>query len=164
MRVGGGYWGLGPLRFEICHFPVNFLVKKGCSLSFERVKWNFTVFPPLGKMLLLEKILLKARARNTSWFTAIFDSPAGSTPRLDQASSEMQSFHLLLDWPLGRFLVGATSKTCLASLPRGILDAWTNYRRGRSIYSGKWFNIQGFTNFTVAHFFAKFPSLPLYLK
>jgi len=40
--------------------------------------------------------------------------------------SEMQLLHLDLGRPLGRFAVGLASKTCLACLSCGILDAWTN--------------------------------------
>ena len=32
------------LDFEIWQFPIKRLVKKGCFLSFEWVKWNFTTF------------------------------------------------------------------------------------------------------------------------
>ena len=50
MGVGRGQGNLGPLLdFQIFYFPIKFLAKIYCSLSFERVKWNFTMVAPLGK-------------------------------------------------------------------------------------------------------------------
>ena len=66
------------------------------------------------------------RTWNTSRSTSIPDSSAGSTPRRDQARSEMQLLHL--GRPLGRFHVGLASRACLTSLSWGILDTWPNYR------------------------------------
>ena len=46
----GGRWSKAPLEFEIWHFPIKFLAKKGRFLSFEWVKSNFATFgPPLEK-------------------------------------------------------------------------------------------------------------------
>ena len=56
------------------------------------------------------------RTWNTSRSTAISDGSAGSTPRRDQARSEMHSLHLGLGWSLNRFSVGLASWTCLANL------------------------------------------------
>jgi len=55
------------LDFEISHFPIKFLAKKGCFLGLERVKRNFTTFGPLENFfwLLLEKKL----PTPTYWFT-----------------------------------------------------------------------------------------------
>ena len=47
-RKGGG---LAPLDFEIVHFSIAFLAKKGRFLSFEKEKWNFTIFGPPWKYL-----------------------------------------------------------------------------------------------------------------
>ena len=66
------------------------------------------------------------RTWNISWSTVISDSSNDSTPRWDQAMSEMQSLHLGLGQPLGRFAVDLASKTCLASLSCGILHGRTN--------------------------------------
>jgi len=63
------------------------------------------------------------RTWNTSRSTAISDSSAGPTPRRYQT---MQSLHVVLGRPLGRFLVGLASRTCLVSLSLGILDTWPN--------------------------------------
>jgi len=68
------------------------------------------------------------RTWNISRSTAISDSSSDSTPRWDQAMSEMQSLHLGLGRPLGRFAVGLASKACLASLLYGVLDTWPNKR------------------------------------
>jgi len=57
LRLGQKHWrwkgeqvGLAFLDFEILHFLITFLTKKGC-FSFEREKFNFTTFrpPPLEK-------------------------------------------------------------------------------------------------------------------
>jgi len=45
--------GEGPLEFEIWCFPIKFLAKQGCSLSFELVKWNFTIVGTTGKIFWL---------------------------------------------------------------------------------------------------------------
>jgi len=39
------------IHFEIFIFPIIFLAKKGCLLSFERKKWNFTIFVHPTKVL-----------------------------------------------------------------------------------------------------------------
>jgi len=52
----------------------------------------------------------------TSQSTAISHSSAGSTPRRDQARSEMQLLHPSLGRPLGRFPVDLARRTCLTSL------------------------------------------------
>ena len=62
------------------------------------------------------------RTWNTSRSTEISNSSAGPTPRGDQA---MQSLHVVLGRPLGRFPAGLASMTCLASLSLGI---WTHGR------------------------------------
>jgi len=62
------------------------------------------------------------RTQNTIWSTAISGNSAGSTPRQDQSRSEMQP------QPLVRFPMGLASRTCLTSLPWGILDTYLNQR------------------------------------
>jgi len=41
-----GAEGLTPLDFEIWHFPIHFFVQNCYSVSFEMVKWNFTMVGP----------------------------------------------------------------------------------------------------------------------
>ena len=47
-----------PLDFEIWHFPIKFLDKKGCFLCFDWVKWIFIIFGPA-----LEKSFRRSRVR-----------------------------------------------------------------------------------------------------
>ena len=61
-------------------------------------------------------------SRNIPWSAAISDSSAGSTPRKEQARSEVQSLHLLLGRPPDRFSVDVANRTCLVSLSWDILD------------------------------------------
>jgi len=49
MGVGRGGQGLSSLDFQIWYFPINILVEKCISLSFELLKWNFTTVVPPGK-------------------------------------------------------------------------------------------------------------------
>jgi len=53
-------------------------------------------------------------------------SASGSTPRRDQARSEMHLLHLSLGRNLGRFPEILASRACLTSLPVGIVDTWPN--------------------------------------
>ena len=64
----------------------------------------------------------------TSRSTAISDSSTASTPRRDQARSEMQSLHLVLGRPLGLFPAGLPTSTCLANLSWDFLDTWPRQR------------------------------------
>jgi len=50
--------------------------------------------------------------------------------------------------------MGLDTRTCLANLSRDILSAWPNHCSW-DLYLEKWLDIQGFTNFTAAHFNAK---------
>ena len=54
----GERWDLAFLDFEIWHFSITFLAKKGRFICFPKEKWNFTAFRPHLKRslwLLLEK-------------------------------------------------------------------------------------------------------------
>jgi len=66
------------------------------------------------------------RTQNTSRSTAIPDSSVGSTPRRDQARSEVQTLHLVFGRPLGCFPVDLASRTCLTSL------SWAFWIHGRT--------------------------------
>ena len=59
-------------------------------------------------------------------------SDSFSTLRQDQPRSKIQSRHLVLDRPPGRFPAGATRRTCLANLPWDILGTWPNHH-GRNL-------------------------------
>jgi len=99
----------------------------------------------------------------------ISDIPAGSEPRRGQTWSEMQSLHLALGWPLGRFPVDMANRT--SSIFRGALwtRAWTNVA-GISRFGGEVAQHSGLHEVhncalcrEVSHrgLFAKIPSLSL---
>ena len=91
------------------------------------------------------------RTRNVSWFCF---QQSQIVPGWDQARSEVCSLHPVLVQTLGHLPVGVTNRTCLANLSWYILGTWTNQRNWH-LYSEQWLNIQGFTNFTIAHFVTK---------
>jgi len=51
LLVGVGRWDLAFLDFEIWHFSITFLGKKGRFICFQKEKWNFTTFSPPWKDL-----------------------------------------------------------------------------------------------------------------
>ena len=93
------------------------------SSNFDLIIHSFIFIPafPLGRVAGLEGT--NTRTRNTSRFSAISNSSAGSTPRRNQ-----EPRHLVLGRPLGHFSVGAASRICFADLSSGILVAWPNQR------------------------------------
>ena len=66
------------------------------------------------------------RTQNTSRSTAISHSSAGSTPRRDQARSEVQTLHLGFGRLLGCFPLDLASRNCLTSL------LWTFWTHGQT--------------------------------
>jgi len=70
-----------PLDFKILHSPIKVLAKKGCFLSFETEKWNFTIFGRPSKILF--GYLRKIHYRPPTWKTSFRSPCVHSTASLE---------------------------------------------------------------------------------
>jgi len=90
--------------------------------------------------------------RNASRFSATSDISAGSTRDKPVGDVITPSGPW---WTSGPLPVGVPSRTRLANFSWDILVTWPNHR-SYNFYSYKWTDIRGSTNFTAAHFIAKY--------
>ena len=90
--------------------------------------------------------------RNISLSTTISDTSAGSTPRRDHAMLEILVTPPGAWTASGPLFVGLASRACFAKFSLGYSGHMAEPTQLASLDSEKWFDIQGFTNFTAAHF------------